>query len=222
VTAFLLAELRAWREQRMLKSSAGSAALLAIAALMGPLHPLMVAFAGMIAFLVLGWTDGNRYQPSLSARRLLLDFPRGPAEIAAGKALSALAIWAASAFLLSPLLAACAIAWGLPASVATACLGAWLATYLLATSLGFCSSILFEKSDGLFGFLLYGCWFVASFFVDWMKAANPIIQVERAFGLAQGRMPTLGIGAEALAAALLFAASALALSHKRKRRNDHD
>jgi hypothetical protein len=217
--AFFMGELRDWRARRMARSLSASAVALSLAAAVGLLQPLVVALAATAVFVLLGWAEGNRYRPGLSARRLLLAFPAGPWASAAGKALSSLALWLLVTLILSPLLAASAIAWGLPAGPAAACLLCWLAAFLGSASAGFLSSILFEGSDGFLGLPAVAFWLFSPIFIGGAAPFNPFVQAWTLLKPEGGASPFIGAAAELLAAAGLFAASAAALARARRRPN---
>jgi hypothetical protein len=217
--AFFLEELRDWREHRMTRTIAVSAIALAAVGAISLLQPLLIALAATALFLGFGWAEGNRYQAAKSARRLLLAFPTRPSAVAAGKALGGLALWLAIAFFLSPLLAASALTWGLPAGAAAGCLLSWLCAYCVAASAGFFSSIAFERSEGLLGLFFVLLWLFSPLFFAGMRAGNPFVQAWDILKLEGGKGPYLGMAAEAAAATLLLAASSALLARVRRKRN---
>jgi hypothetical protein len=216
VIAFALTLLREWREERMRRTISASAIILAAAALAGPLQPLLLALAGTAVFVVSGWADGNSPRP---ARGEEIDaFPARTSALVSGRILAALALWLALVLILSPVLAASAIAWGLSPTLILSVLLCWLAAYLTGTSAGFCAKLVFSGSDGLIGLFIYMLWVLSSFFAAPLRSSNPFVQAWSLLRLEGGRAPYSGICAEAIAAAILFAASALALSARRRKR----
>jgi len=136
-----------------------------------------------------------------------------------GRILAALASWLALCLALSPVLAASAIAWGLSSATILSCLLCWLTAYLVGASAGFCSMLAFSGSDGFVGLLIYLGWILSSFFAAPFKFSNPFIQAWSLLRLEGGSAPYSGILAEAIVAAGLFAASALVLSARRRKRD---
>jgi hypothetical protein len=219
VIAFVLALLREWREERMRRTISVSVVILAAAALAGPLQPLLLALAGTAVFVVSGWADGNSPRPAHAEGVDALSFQARARALVSGRILAALALWLGLVLALSPILAASAIAWGLSSSLMLSCLLCWLTAYLTGTSAGFCSKLVFSGSDGLVGLLIYLLWVLSSFFAAPLKSSNPFIQAWSLLRLEGGSAPYSGICAEAIAAAILFAASALVLSAGRRKRN---
>ncbi len=121
------------------------------------------------------------------------------------------------AFALSPVLVASAAAWGLAVRTIAACLASWLASYLLALGMGFLSSLVFERSEGLLGLFLYLAALSASLTIPVAAPANPFVQVWDIVKLGELARPLIGSGAEALGAFALFAAGGLALRRTRRR-----
>jgi hypothetical protein len=219
VIAFFLAALRDWREARLRRTICASAGVLAAAALAGPLQPLILAIASAAVFVASGWTEGNSPKRAGGEGLDPLSFPARPRSIVAGRALSALFIWLALAFSLSPILAASAIAWGLSRATIMSCLLCWSTAYMAAASAGFCSKLLFTGSNGLLGLCLYLLWIFSSFFVAWLKFSNPFVQAWSLLKLEGGTAPYWGICFEAMAAALLLALSALSLGGRGRKRD---
>jgi hypothetical protein len=217
--AFIMEELRDWREGRMKRTTAVSAIALAAIGAVSLLQPLLIALAVTALFVGFGWAEGNRYQAATSSQRLLLAFPIRPRAVAGGKALSSLALWSIMAFFLSPILAASAMTWGLSADSVAGCLLCWLCAYYAATSAGFFSSLAFERSEGLLGFFFMLLWLFSPLFLARLGPGNPFIQAWDILKLEGGRAIYLGMAAEAVAASLLLAASAAILGRIRRKRN---
>jgi hypothetical protein len=214
---FLILELGGWRERDMRRSIALAATALAAAGVAGPLNPLFLGLASSAAFLLAGWGEGRRYQLSQVSRRRLLAYPLPAWKIAAGKALSAAAVWLCLLFALSPILAASALVWGLSARTIGSCLLAWLSAFLVAAAAGFFSSFALEKAEGLGGWLLFVIWLASSFFVLWLEPTNPFLQAWRILMLDQRPGIYLGMAAEAAAALLLLAASVPSIAKAKKK-----
>jgi hypothetical protein len=217
--AFILEELRDWRESRMRRRLATVAVAVALVSAASLLQPLLLASAVVLAFAYLGWTDGNRYHPTLSARRILLTFPASTRDLVIGKALSGFALWCFALLALSPPIALSALAWGLRPAALAACVLAWLGCYLASLGLGFASSMVFEKSDGLPGLLLMVAWLAIFVVIEPVAPANPLVQVWAILKDSGGRAPLLGMGATFLAACGFLAAAGLALSIVRRRQH---
>ena len=217
--AYLLSSLREWRRARMSRSVGYSAALLAAAALAGPLQPLLLALAGVAVFALSGWAEGN--SPGSKGGEGLdpAAFPAGTWAVVAGRLLSALAVWLALLLAFSPLFAASAIAWGLSREVMLSCLACWLCAFLLAASAGFCSKLLFPGSEGLIGLCVFLLWLFSSFFAERLRASNPFVQAWSLLKLEGGKVEAAGLLADAAGAAALLAASALAISRRRRQRD---
>jgi hypothetical protein len=214
--AYFLLETREWRERRMRKALLASAVSMAVIAAASVLQPLPLVFAATLAFLILGWSEGNRYQSLASSRRILLGFPAGAAVVVEGKILASIASWAFALLVLSPPLVLSAIAWGVDPLACASCLLAWLAAYVAAVSVGFFSSLVFSRSEGLLGVPLLILWLVVSSVNRLLAPANPFIQVWD-FLKGEGELPPyLGIAAIFLASALFFAASVSTVSRLRK------
>jgi hypothetical protein len=214
--AFVVAELREWRELRMRRSLLISAALLGASACISLLQPLVLAFTASLIFLGLGWTEGNRYQSALSSRRLLLSFPAGSPAVACGKALSSLCIWALTLLFLSPPLALSALAWGLGARAILLCLLSWLVGFLVMLGAGFISSLVFLRSEGLPGGALMLVWLLSPLLYRDLAPSNPFFQVWESMKAEGGLGPLAGMGATLLAACAIMAVSALVLSGLRR------
>jgi len=218
--AFLAAELGDWRKRHMRKTVCLAAAFLALAGLIGPLQPLILALASTLIFIAAAWSEGLN-PPSESGFRVdPQTFPAKSADISAGKALSSLALWIGLIFALSPILAASAIAWGIPAGTTLLCLLCWLSAYLLASSINFLSKLLFARTEGLVGLSLYSLWLFSSFFSAGLEPTNPFIQIRGILKLEGGRAPIACICAEMGAAAAVFACAALVLGFKKGRSRD--
>jgi hypothetical protein len=202
----------------MRRRISASVIILAAAALVGPLQPLLLALAGTAVFVVSGWADGNSPRPARGEGTDPLSFPARTRALVSGRILAALALWLALVLILSPVLAASAIAWGLSPTLILSVLLCWLAAYLTGTSAGFCAKLVFSGSDGLIGLFIYMLWVLSSFFAAPLRSSNPFVQAWSLLRLEGGRAPYSGICAEAIAAAILFAASALALSARRRKR----
>jgi hypothetical protein len=215
--AFLLAELRRRGEGRAGRSAYLAAIAMALASLVGPLDPLVVCVTGAAASVVLGWTDGNRRGGTRGSGPAAHSFPASPAAIAAGMALSSVALWLAAACFLSPFLAASAIAWGLPVESIAACVLCWLSAYLLAGAAGSFSSLAFPGTEGLTGLFLYSAWLVASLLAEPIRASNPLAQAWALMKLEEGRAPLWGMGIDLAVAAALYAAAPLAIARARRR-----
>ena len=218
--AFFAEEFREWRERRMKRTMVLGAFALAIVSAVSMLQPLLVALASTLVFVGFGWTEGNRYQSALSSRRLLVAFPVAPRAIAAGKALSSLATWSFTAMVLSPPLALSAIAWGVSGRALAACALSWLVCYYASLCVGFLSSLVFVKSEGLIGAVFVIAWLVSSLAVKSLAPSNPFIQVWDILKEEGGASPFLGMGATTLAASALLGVAALALA--RLRRGKHE
>jgi len=217
--AYALASLREWRVARMRRTVSAAALMLAAAALAGPLQPLILAIATTAVFALSGWADGNGPKPARGDGIDPLVFPSRAGAIVSGRILAALASWLALCLALSPVLAASAIAWGLSSATILSCLLCWLTAYLVGASAGFCSMLAFSGSDGFVGLLIYLGWILSSFFAAPFKFSNPFIQAWSLLRLEGGSAPYSGILAEAIVAAGLFAASALVLSARRRKRD---
>ncbi len=217
--AFVMEELREWRERRMRKSVVATVLLLAAVSAVSVLQPLALALAATGAFIVLGWTEGNRYQSSLSSRRILLSFPLSSRAIAAGKAISALAVLAFVALAAAPLLALSAIAWGVRPSAAAACVLSWIACYYATLCAGFASSLVFPGSDGLPGAFIAALWLASSAFLKQLAPSNPFAQVLAILKDESGRGYFLGMGATVLVATAVLAAASIAISAIRRRQH---
>jgi hypothetical protein len=214
--AFFLEDLREWRERRMRRAAVAFSVALALAGALSLLQPLILALTATALFVVFGWSEGNRYQPSLSSRRLLLAFPDPPRAIVAGKALSGLTTWAVLALLISPPLALAALARGVAPGAIAACYLSWLVAYSASLGLGFLSSLAFARAEGLPGLALIVLWLTSAFFAPALAPCNPFVQAWEILKAEGGAAPFLGMGATALAAAALFAAAVLALSRMRR------
>lgn len=217
--AFMLEELRDWRERRMRRTTVVSALVLAAVSAASLLQPLLVALAATAIFATLGWTEGNRYQSAQSARRLLISFPASPSSIAAGKAIAGLAAWSFFLVLLSAPLALSAIAWGVSGRAAAACVLAWFVGYFSTLCVGFLSSLLFVRTDGLPGLALVILWLTAPFYIPALAPSNPFIQVWDILKAEGGPAPFLGMGESFLAATALLFSSALALGAIRSKQH---
>jgi hypothetical protein len=218
--AFILDELRDWREYRMTRRTLTSSLALTLVAALSLLQPLVLALSATLVFLGFGWSEGNRYQPAMSARRLLISFPATPAAVAAGKALASLTMWLFMLLAFSPPLALAAIAWGVSAGAAAACVLSWLVGFFAAICIGFASSLLFGRSEGLPGFVISVIWLVVSLFIKTLAPFNPFVQVWAILKNEGGSSPLLGMGAMMLAASALLAISAFVLA--RMRRGKHE
>lgn len=217
MTAFVLADLRDWRDRRMGRMVLNAAVVLAFAGLVGPLHPVALQLACAVVFVVSGWAEGFRYLSETASRRLILVFPRRPREIALAKVVSLLAVWSALALVFSPLLVASAIAWGNPLSFLAASLCCSLAAFLIAGSAGFLSCLLFRSFERPFGVFLLMSWTVTGFPLEWVRSVNPFFQI---LALSERRRSTdvfLGLALEALVAALLFILAIPAIGRARSR-----
>jgi hypothetical protein len=218
--AFLMEELRGWSEGRMRRDLIVSSLVIAIPAAASLLQPMILALIATALFLVLGWSSGNRYQSAKSSRRLLISFPARPGAVAAGKALSSAAIWLLMAAFLAPPILLSAIAWGISGSALAACCLSWLIGYLAVQGLGFLSSLVFSRSDGLPGVVLLVLAFAATFALKPIAISNPFVQVWTIMKGESGLAAYLGMGAGLVAAAALQAAAALALARIRRRGHD--
>jgi hypothetical protein len=216
--AFLLADLRDWRERRMRKTILLSAILLAAVGLIGTLQPLLLALACAAALIAAGWAEGKVPRSMPSERPDACSFPARPLDLVVGKLLSALILWLGLLLAFSPILAASAIAWGLSGKTIASCLLCWLVAYLAAVAVSFSFDLVFSSSEGFIGLCLYAPWIFASFFVPFLKPSNPFVQAWSILKLEGGGAIYLGICAEALAAAILFAVSILALGSRRRKR----
>jgi ABC-type multidrug transport system permease subunit len=214
--AFLLEELREWRERRMRRTAAVFSATIALAGALSILQPLVIVLAATALFVVYGWSEGNRYQSGQGSRRLLLAFPVPTRSVVAGKALSTLATWAFFALLLSPPLVLAALARGVAAGAIAACYLSWLVAYFASACAGFLSSLAFARAEGFPGLLLILFWLCSAFFAPGLAQANPFVQAWEILKAEGGAAPFAGMGATALAAALLLAAAAFALSRMRR------
>jgi len=217
--AYFLASLREWRERRMRRTVCASAILLAAAALAGPLQPLLIALAAAAVFVVSGWAEGGSHKPAKDTGLDPIAFPARARSIVAGKSLACLFAWLTLILALSPILAASAIAWGLSGPTIAYCLLCWLAAYIGAASAGFFSKLFFPNQDGMVGLGLYLAWLFSSFYAAWLMPSNPFIQAWTTLRLGGGKALYAGICAEAAAAALLIAASALALRARKGKRD---
>jgi hypothetical protein len=217
--AFLVAELGEWRKKHMRKTLCLSAILLALIGLIGPLQPLLLALAGTLIFIVSAWSETLNPPSESRARPNVRAFPANSFEKATGKALSVLVIWLGIGLVLSPILAASAVAWGLSGETMAFCLLCWLSAFLLAASIGFVSELIFDRSEGLVGLGVYLIWLFSSFFIPWLKPSNPFIQVWSILRLEGGSAPCACIFVEAAVAALLFACSVPLLGLGRRNRN---
>lgn len=216
---FILAELGEWRDKHMRKTVIGSVLVLGLTALLGPLHPMLLSLAATGIFLIVGWAEGSRFQSPSSSYQRVVDFPLGAGRIAAAQILAACALWLLILFPLSPLLAASAIAWGLPARTIAACLASWLLSFLVASAAGFFSSFTLQRSEGVVGLLMIFAWIVASFVFAALRPSNPFIQAWRILKLEDGIGVYASMGAEAAAALILVAACAPSIAAARSRRN---
>ena len=218
--AYFLVETREWRERRMRKAMLVSAISMAVIAAASVLQPLLLVFAATLAFLILGWSEGNRYQSLVSSRRILLSFPAEAAAVVEGKTLASLASWAFALLVLSPPLVLSAIAWGVDPLACASCILAWLAAYLAALSVGFFSSLVFSRSEGLLGVPLLIIWIIVSSVNRPLAPANPFIQVWDFLKEEGGLSPYIGIAAIFLGSARFFAASASAVSRLRRAKHE--
>jgi hypothetical protein len=217
--AYLFAELDGWRKRHMKKTICLSALFLALIGLIGPLQPLLVALASTLVFIAAAWAEGLSPPQDSSLRMDPETFPARASEIAAGRALSDLVLWLGIAFILSPVLVASAIAWGISGGTALACLLCWLSAHILASSIKFLSKLLFEKTESLVGFCVYVLWLFSSFFSSSYRASNPFVQVWSILSLAEAGNIFAFIYAGIGAAVLVFAVSALVLGSKKRSRN---
>ena len=214
--ALLLAELRDWREKRLTKTAILSVLVLCVPALIGPLNPLLLSIAVTAVCMVYGWTEGNRYKPSLSSRRLLLAFPRRPFEIVAGKILAGFLVWASLILILSPVLVASSIAWGVGARETLSSLLCWLVAFMTANAAGFVSSLAFAGSEGLAGLLAYVLWGGSSLLVDALKPSNPLVQIWNIMKAQSLTATFIGLGLDLLGALIFSVLAALVLGGGRR------
>jgi hypothetical protein len=216
---FILAELGEWRDKRMRKTVAASALLLGLLAFLGPLQPMLLSLAATGIFIIAGWAEGSHFQAPSGSHQRVIDFPIAAGKVAAAQVLASAALWLLILFSLSPLLAASAIAWGLSARTIAACLSCWLLSFLVAAAAGFFSSFTLYRSEGVVGLLLIFAWIVASFVFAWLRPSNPFIQAWRILKLEDGIGVYVGMGAEAAAALILFAATAPSIAMSRRMRD---
>jgi hypothetical protein len=219
MTAFVIAELREWREQRMRREAVAAVLALGAVGALSLLQPIFVALAATAVFLFWGWAEGNRYQSTVSARRILLEFPAPTAEIAAGKAIACVVTWAFTLLVASPLLALAAIAWGISPTAALACVLCWFVSYYATASAGFVSSLLFAKSDGLPGLFFVVIWLAFPLVFPAAAVSSPFFQAWSILKATGGSRPFLGMGAIFLAASAALGASSLVLSRIRRKSN---
>ncbi len=215
--AFLLADLRDWRDRRMGRTLASSAAILFLGGIPGPLHPVFLALACAAAFILSGWAEGFRYQSEAAAKRLILGFPRSPLQIVAGKVLSLLAIWAALAVTFSPLLAASAFAWGSSLSFIAAALARSLLAFLVSGAIGFFLCLCFKTFERPLGLILLLAWTLPGIYVEWARTTNPFFQILDASHGGRGFGALIGMGAELVLAMAFFALSAPVMARARSK-----
>lgn len=218
--AFILEELRDWREKRLKRTVVTSALTLAAVAAASMLNPLIIALTATILYMGFAWSEGNHYQSSQSSRRLLLSFPVPSRAIAAAKALSSLVTWSFTTLLLSPPLVLSALAWGVSDHAIVACILSWLVIYYAMLCAGFFSGLVFEKSDGIPGILLIAAWLVSSFVVKALSPSNPFIQIWRTLKDQGGDTLVAGMGGVAMAGCVFLVAAALALARIRRWSNE--
>jgi hypothetical protein len=218
--AFLLADLRDWRERRMAKMMVKAAVILALGALAGPLHPEALAIACAAALIVSGWTEGYRYRSESAFKQLILSFPRLPREIAAGKALSLLVIWAALLLLFSPLLAASVIAWGPSLPFIASALLFSLIAFMVSGSAGFLLCLIFKNFARPFALVLFSAWTLPCFYLGWVRTMNPFFQIKGAAERGWGAPLFIGTSVEAAVALLLLALSIPLIAAERIRHHE--
>lgn len=215
--AFLLADLRDWRDRRMGRTLARSAVIIFLGGTVGPLHPVLLAMACAAAFILSGWAEGLRYQSEAATKRLILGFPRSPLQIVAGKVLSLLAIWAALAVTFSPPLAASAFAWGTSLPFIAAALAFSLFAFLLSGAIGFFLCLTFKTFERPLGLILLLVWTIPGIYVEWARTMNPFFQIldTSKGGWAFGAI--IGMGAELVLTVAFFALSVPVMARTRSR-----
>ncbi len=217
--AFALYDFDVWRERRMRAQLIIAALVLLPSGLVGPVHPGFLYIAITAVFLLIGWSEGSCFQPLKQGRQALLDFPRRPALVITGKALSMLINWACLCVALSPLIALSAIAWGSPLSFIVISLLCSLLASLASGSLGLLLSFFMESAVGLAGFLFLALWTFPCFSNRAFGIFNPFFQIHELSMYGNYLGVALGLGAELVLVCLLFSLAALAL--RRSRGNRH-
>jgi hypothetical protein len=203
----------------MRRRLAGIAIFIAVAAAASLLHPIIIAAAAALESALLGWTEGNHYQPSQSYRRLLLAFPASPPSIVAAKALSGLAVWLFLALVVAPPVALSALAWGVKAGALAACVLSWLACFYASLCAGFVSSLVFVRSEGVPGLVLIFLWLIPTAFIRPLAPANPFVQAWGFFREANPGELYLGMAATSLAATALLAAAVPIIAAARRKQD---
>ena len=216
--AFALVDLRDWRELRMRKITMQSALAMALVAEIVLARPLPLALTATAIFLLFGWMEGKRYLSDKDTSRTLTASGFDPGSIVAGRALTALTTWGFIALVVSPPLALSAIAWGQTSASLASCALSWLVAYLASFGVGLLSSIAFSRTEGLPGILALALWLGSAFFSPSLASLNPFVQDWDFLNEAGGVSPFVGMGAEALAAAFLFAAVLWPLSRTRRKK----
>jgi hypothetical protein len=215
--AYAIEEYQNWRTHRLRKDLLGCCGIVAVAAAIGQFQPLALYLAAMALSIGLGWAEGNHYQPSMSARRIIVTFPSSTLSIVAGKTAASLAAWLLILLSISPVLLLASIVWGYPIQAFSLCALAWLCAFVAALGAGFLSSIVFSKSEGLPGLFALALWLTPSLFLPSTAFANPFAQVwQISKGEAEGRS-LLGMAVTLLGGAGILALAGLALEGERRR-----
>jgi hypothetical protein len=211
-----------WGERRSRPAQGGlAAAFVAVACACLPLwlSPFAMSLALSSSALALGWASGNRYKTGRRYRRLLLGSGIAPKDGALGKGLESLLEAAFHALLLSPPAILVLALWQRGGAAPLALMLSFLAAFLLSSAAGFLSSLLLGRTERLLSLYCLGAWLLPSSLLEVGHPLSPFFQAWEALGAPAPRLlpSLLGVLAELVLAALLFAAGAGAIAQARRR-----